>query len=142
MIYTDEVFALEDCLFELCDNIISSELTTKHLHNRLLIETTPTTKAKEQEFVRARQKFEQVEAYGKYAPDYTEKRRKLRQEKRALDMDPHVAAFRASERDLQNVLDRVTYEIAQSVSPDIKIDAGNPFFEFAQRGCGGNCHGG
>ena len=139
MIYTEEVFAIEDCLLDLCDKIIASPLAQKHLENRLSVETNPDAQAKEKEFIQAREKFERIEAYGKYAPDYTETRRKLRQEKRALDLDPHVSAFRISERELQNTLDRVTYEIAQSVSSEIKIDAGNPFFEFAQRGCGGSC---
>lgn len=139
MIYTEEVFEIEDCVLALCQEIISSTQAAEHLHNRFSIETDSETKVKERAFVEAREAYERVEAYGKYAPDYTEKRRKLRQEKRQLDMDQHVSAFRVSERELQEVLDRVTYGIAQSVSKDIKIDAGNPFFEFADRGCGGSC---
>jgi hypothetical protein len=38
------------------------------------------------------------------------------------------------------MLDYITFDIAKSISDDIKIDAGNPFFEFAKRGCGGSCH--
>lgn len=139
MIYTEEIFAIEDSLFELCDKIIASSVATKHLENRLSVETNPEARLKEERFVQARDKFEQIESYGKYAPDYTAFRRTLRQEKRILDMDPNISSFRISERELQNILDRVTYEIAQSVSADIKIEAGNPFFEFAQRGCGGSC---
>ena len=110
------------------------------MQNRLQIDTSAETKAREKQFMEAREAFERIEAYGKHAPDFTEKRRKLRHEKRQLDMDQNVSAFRVSERELQEVLDRLTYEIAQSVSPDIKIDAGNPFFEFAQKGCGGSCN--
>lgn len=139
MIYTEEVFEIEDCVLELCQKIIDSSQAQEHLRNRFSIEMDPETKVKEQAFIKARDAYEQIEAYGKHAPDYTEKRRKLRQEKRQLDMDEHVSAFRVSERELQDVLDRVTYEIAQSVSKTIKIDAGNPFFEFADKGCGGSC---
>ena len=123
----------------MCQQLLDSPLTNTHLEHRLAIETDAETAAKEKAFVSARDKFAQVEPYGKYAPDYVESRRRLRQEKRQLDMDPHVSAFRVSERELQNVLDKVTYSIAQSVSSEIKIDAGNPFFEFAQKGCGGSC---
>lgn len=139
MIYTEEIFEIEDSLDALCDKIMTSSIAKKHLENRLSVATNPEVKMKEKKFVRARDKFEQIEAYGKYAPDYTDFRRTLRQEKRALDMDVDVSSYRISERELQNVLDLITYEIAQSVSTEIKIDAGNPFFEFAQRGCGGSC---
>lgn len=91
-------------------------------------------------FRRSKEKFEQVEAYGKYAPDYKEKRRAVRQAKRCVDLDETVAQFRLKERELQDLLDHITYEIAQAVSTDIKVDAGNPFFEFGDKGCGGQCH--
>lgn len=139
MIFTEEVFEIEDCVQELCDKIMASSVANDHLNYRYLIANTPATQQKEQSFIKAREAYERVEAYGKFAPDYTEKRRKLRQEKRQLDMDEHVSAFRISERELQEVLDRISYDIAQKVSVNIKIDAGNPFFEFATKGCGGSC---
>ena len=140
MIYTEEVFAIEDCIEELCEQLVQSPVVQEHLNNRLRINRSSETKEREKKFMVAREAFERIEAYGKHAPDYTEKRRQLRQQKRQLDMDENVSAFRVSERELQEVLDRLTYEIAQSVSPDIKINAGNPFFEFAQKGCGGSCN--
>ena len=45
------------------------------------------------------------------------------------------------ETQLQDLLDKISQQLAETVSLTIKIDAGNPFFEQEGRsGCGGNCH--
>ncbi len=45
------------------------------------------------------------------------------------------------ETQLQDLLDKISQQLAETVSLTIKIDAGNPFFEQKGRsGCGGNCH--
>lgn len=140
MIYTDEVFELEDSLDELCQALLSSTSFDDHCSNKKAILNSPETLNKEKVFGEAKTAFEKIENYGDYAPDFKEKRRQLRQAKRELDLDPIVAKFRVSEHELQSMLDRLVYEMAQVISEDIKIDAGNPFFEFASKGCGGSCH--
>ena len=52
-----------------------------------------------------------------------------------------MAAFRLAETDLQQLLDEVGQRIAQTISAEIKVDAGNPFFETGNHSCKGNCHG-
>ncbi|WEG72895.1 YlbF family regulator [Vagococcus intermedius] len=140
MLYTEEIFELEDSIDRLCDCLLASSPTRGYLKSRQLIETSKITQEHVKDFSRAKESFEKIEAYGQYAPDYKEKRRALRATKRQLDMDNNIVEFRIYERDVQESLDLVTYEIAQSISSNIKIEAGNPFFEFAQKGCGGNCH--
>jgi cell fate (sporulation/competence/biofilm development) regulator YlbF (YheA/YmcA/DUF963 family) len=92
------------------------------------------------DFKEVKEAFEKIEPYGKYAPDFKEKRRAVRKVKRELDTNELVSNFKFNETSLQNMLDYITFDIAKSISDDIKIDAGNPFFEFAKRGCGGSCH--
>lgn len=140
MLYTEEIFELEDSIDRLCDCLLTSSPTSGYLKSRQLIEISNKTQERVRDFSYAKESFEKIETYGKYAPNYTEKRRALRSAKRQLDMDNNVIDFRIYERDVQESLDLVTYEIAQSISSNIKIEAGNPFFEFAQKGCGGNCH--
>lgn len=140
MIYTEEVFKLEDEIDNLCDTLMHSELVKGFWEAKYQLKTNEETKKKEKEFVSAKESFEQIEAYGNYAPGYKEKRRALREKKRQLDLDETVASFKIKERELQDVLDTTVFDLAKSISPNIKIEAGNPFFEFAQKGCSGNCH--
>lgn len=140
MIYTEEVFAIEDQLNELIKKITEGYTMEKLISSKIAMEKSEDVQRKINSFSAAKRVFEDIEAYGKHAPDYTEKRRAVRQEKRHIDTDPLIMKFRRNENDLQEILDTISYRLAQAVSPDIKIDAGNPFFEFAQRGCGGSCH--
>ena len=140
MIYTEEVFELEDEIDKLCDTLIQSELVKGFWEAKYQLKNNNETRIKEKEFVFAKESFEKIEAYGSYAPDYKEKRRALREKKRQLDLDETVASFKVKERELQDVLDTTVFDLAKSISPNIKIEAGNPFFEFAQKGCSGNCH--
>lgn len=141
MIFTEEVFELEDKLDALLATLIQSETLSKHCQNKAALIKNVASCEKERAFIEAKDRFEQVAAYGEYAPEFKTRRRELRQKKRELDLDERVMEFRLTEHDLQSMLDRIVYEMAQVVSPTIKVDAGNPFFEFATKGCGGNCHG-
>lgn len=62
--------------------------------------------------------------------------------KRALDLNEIVANYRFAETNVQTLLDTIGLKIAQLISEDIKVDAGNPFFERGKKhsGCGGSCH--
>lgn len=141
MIFTEEVFAIEEELDTLLETLVCSQTFKKHCQNKGTILTNPETMIKEKEFKEAKAAFERIAQYGDYAPEFKSLRRELRQKKRVLDLDEHVMEFRMTEHDVQSMLDRIVFEMAQVVSNDIKIDAGNPFFEFASKGCGGNCHG-
>ncbi|MGX6961490.1 YlbF family regulator [Vagococcus xieshaowenii] len=140
MIYTEETIRVEEKTRTLITTITQSETLNELVTRRTVIEQSNEINKKVKQFIEAKEAFEKVEAYGKFAPDYTEKRRHMRKMKRELDTNEAVMDYRISESDLQETLDLISYQLAQIVSPDIKIDAGNPFFEFAQRGCGGSCH--
>ncbi len=62
--------------------------------------------------------------------------------KRALDLNEIVANYRFAETNVQTLLDTIGLKIAQLISEDIKVDAGNPFFERGKKhsGCGGSRH--
>ncbi len=65
----------------------------------------------------------------------------IKKEQFELDLHEKVADFRCMETQLQDLLDKISQQLAETVSLTIKIDAGNPFFEQKGRsGCGGNCH--
>ena len=62
----------------------------------------------------------------------------IRQLKRDMDLDDNVANFRRAENDLQGLLDEVSVLIGRSVSDNVKVPTGNPFFDSGSA-CGGGC---
>ena len=54
-----------------------------------------------------------------------------------MDLDENVAEFRKAENDLQGLLDEVSIIIGHSVSEQIKVPTGNPFF--GSHSSGGGC---
>lgn len=140
MIYNDELFDLEDKAAQVAEDVLSSQFVADYLLSYNRVETSKEVSALLSDFLVKKEAFERIEPYGKYAPDFKETRRALRKSKRALDVNDLVAEFKANETTVQNVLDYIGLDIAQTISKTIKVDAGNPFFEFAQKGCGGTCH--
>ncbi|WP_457390019.1 YlbF family regulator [Vagococcus carniphilus] len=140
VIYNEEVIEIEDLVEELAKELISSELVSGYVTSYVEMDRNQEVSSIVNEFLEKKEAFEKIESYGKYAPDFKEKRRDVRKAKRLVDTNELVAGFKYSETSLQNMLDYVTFDLANTISKDIKVDAGNPFFEFAKRGCGGSCH--
>lgn len=140
MIYNESVFEIENLVTDLSKKINKSQLVASYVESYFEMKGDTEVDQIKADFMKAKEDFEKVEAYGKYAPDFKEKRRAVRKVKRVLDTNELVSEFKYNETSLQNMLDYVTFDIATSISEEIKIDAGNPFFEFAKRGCGGSCH--
>ncbi|MGX6969755.1 YlbF family regulator [Vagococcus bubulae] len=140
MIYNDELFDLEDKVSQLAKDVLNSQIVTDYIQSYQTIEKSSEVSDLVSDFLTKKEAFEKIEPYGKYAPDFKETRRALRKAKRALDVNELVAAFKVNETTVQNVLDYISLDIAQAISDTIKVDAGNPFFEFAKKGCGGTCH--
>lgn len=80
--------------------------------------------------------FEEVSRFGKYHPDFSEKRRNLNNAKKSLDMNESVIEFRRAEYQLQAMLDEVLYEAGICISQHVNIVSSNPFFSV---GSGGGC---
>ncbi|MTD38734.1 YlbF family regulator [Erwinia sp. CPCC 100877] len=142
MIVTEELFKIEDQTEQLIQAILESDEIAAYKANRERMYCSQDVKEKQKAFLEAKEAFERIEAYGSHAPDFRTKQRTLRQAKRALDMSEEVAEFRISETGVQTILDLIGTAIAKNVSEDIKVDAGNPFFEKGNHGCGGSCHAG
>ncbi|MGO2082416.1 YlbF family regulator [Vagococcus sp.] len=140
MIYDERLFALEDQVNNLVTQLLSSEIVDDYVKQTKLIKKDQEVTELLTDLNQAKKSFEKIADYGKFAPDFTVKRRELRKKKRKVDVHPIVSDFKVAETSLQNQLDYMALDLAQVVSPEIKVDAGNPFFEFANRGCGGNCH--
>lgn len=141
MIVTEKLFEIEDQTERLVQAILASKSVESYKQNRQSMYASKDVREKQKTFLDAKDSFERIEAYGNHAPDFRTKQRAVRQAKRALDMSEEVAEFRFAETEIQTILDLVGMAVAQTISDDIKVDAGNPFFEKGKHsGCGGNCH--
>lgn len=140
VIYNEEVIEIEDLVEVLSKEIINSDLVSAYIASYVVMDQNQDVSTIVNQFLEKKEAFERIESYGKHAPDFKEKRRDVRKAKRLLDTNELVAEFKYSETSLQNMLDYITFDLANTISNDIKVDAGNPFFEFAKRGCGGSCH--
>ncbi len=102
------------------------------------LKTNKVTQRKINDFVQMKEQYEEVQRFGKYHPDYKTAMKSIREIKRTMDLDIHVAEFRKAENALQALLDEVSAIIGRSVSEQIKVPTGNPFFD-SSSSCGGGC---
>ena len=141
MIINDAFFQLEDQNHHLIQAIVGSQCYKNYLEAKTQMDQCEKVSRLKKVFQEEKDKFERISAYGEYAPDYHQQQRNVRKSKRALDLNEKVAAFRLAETDFQCLLDEIGQRIATAISQDIKVDAGNPFFETGNHSCKGNCHG-
>ena len=128
---------------ELALMISQSEIGENYFVCLYKLQNDAVAQEKIQSFVSMKERFEEVQRFGKYHPDYKYVNLETRTRKREMDMHPSVIAFKQAENKLQEVLDEISFIVAQAVSPHIKTPGGNPFFESgcSSGGCGsgGSC---
>ena len=89
------------------------------------------------QFTAIKERYEEVQRFGKYHPDFSSVTKQMRELKRQVDLHETIASFKKAENDMQKLLDEVSVLIGQEVSPAIKVPTGNPFFDAG--GCSGGC---
>lgn len=141
MIINEAFFQLEDQNQVLIQALLTSQSYKCYLEAKKQMNKSSEVTQLKKNFQTAKEKFERVAAYGEYAPDYGKQQRQVRVSKRELDMHEKVAAYRIAETEFQRILDEIGKRMAEAISPEIKVDAGNPFFETGNHSCKGNCHG-
>lgn len=128
---------LFDQIDELCHTIIHSELFVQYVECKNKLQQDAEAQALINKFVDLKEKFSEVERFGKYHPDYETVNKEMREMKRTLDFHPTIADFKKAERNLDKLLYEISTIIAHSVSPSIKVPTGNPFID--ERSCNGGC---
>ena len=89
-------------------------------------------------FQRLKDQYEDVQRFGKYHPDYNTIMKKIRTEKRRIDMIEQIATLKVAENDFQDLLDEISMIIGRSVSEAVKVPVSNPFFA-SSSSCGTGC---
>ncbi|MDQ0155889.1 YlbF family regulator [Robertmurraya andreesenii] len=138
MLATLERMQILDTSEQLSSMILQSEIVDYYYSCLNNIRRNKETLRKIKAFTEAKELYEEVQRFGRYHPDYQQVMRKIRELKREMDLDEHVAEFKKAENDLQALLDEISTIIGKSVSEHIKVPTGNPFFD-SSSSCGGGC---
>ncbi|WP_338469933.1 YlbF family regulator [Niallia sp. XMNu-256] len=137
MLATIERVLILDKAEEISNMILQSEIAEKYFRCIYKIKTNRETQDKIRNFVKVKEQYEDVQRFGKYHPDYSAIMKKVRDIKREMDLDENIAQFRRIETEIQSLLDEISVIVGHSVSQQIKVPTGNPFFESTS--CGGGC---
>lgn len=139
---TEETLSILDEIENLSDMIVQSEVYQNYQYAKENLENDDEAHLLYQAFLKLKDQYDDVMRFGKYHPDYKRIMMETRQRKRAYEMLPVVMEYKTKEVALQNLIDEVLTKIAFAVSENVKIEAGNPFFQTGHNGCatGGSCN--
>jgi cell fate (sporulation/competence/biofilm development) regulator YlbF (YheA/YmcA/DUF963 family) len=138
MLATFERMLILDEADSIAKMILESDVAEQYRFCLYKVKSNKDTQQKIHEFARMKEQYEEVQRFGKYHPDYKTIMTRIRELKREMDLDVNVANFRKAENDFQSMLDEVSAIIGRSVSEQIKVPTGNPYFDNLS-GCGGSC---
>lgn len=123
---------------QLSNMILQSDIVEYYYSCLYNIKRNKETQRRIKAFANAKELYEEVQRFGRYHPDYQRVMKSIRELKREMDMDEHVAEFKKAENDLQALLDEISVIVGRSVSEKIKVPTGDPFFD-SSSSCGGGC---
>ncbi|KSU84958.1 YlbF family regulator [Fictibacillus enclensis] len=117
--------------------IAESEAAIQYRGTKYKLEQDTEAQNLIKEFNKVKELYEEVQRFGKYHPDYKTVSTNVRVLKRELDFNETISSFKKAEKELENLLNECSSLIAGSVSEQIKVPTGNPFFD--SRSCSGGC---
>ncbi|MGW7900670.1 YlbF family regulator [Staphylococcus shinii] len=138
---TEETLTVLDEIEALSDKILESRLYQEYRQAEQVLANNDEAHLLYQAFLKSKDKYDEIMRFGKYHPDYQNVMLDTRKRKRAYEMLPVVMNHKQKEVALQELIDQVIVKIAYAVSENVKIEAGNPFFQKDAGGCatGGSC---
>ncbi|MBM2658760.1 YlbF/YmcA family competence regulator [Staphylococcus pseudoxylosus] len=138
---TEETLTVLDEIEALSDKILESRLYQAYREAEQALADNDEAHLLYQAFLKSKDKYDEIMRFGKYHPDYQNVMLDTRKRKRAYEMLPVVMDHKQKEVALQELIDQVIVKIAYAVSENVKIEAGNPFFQKDAGGCatGGSC---
>jgi cell fate (sporulation/competence/biofilm development) regulator YlbF (YheA/YmcA/DUF963 family) len=138
MLATTERILLLDEAEELAKIILQSDIVEQYQISFYKLKSNKESQRKINAFIRLKDRYDEVQRFGKYHPDYKLVMGQIRDVKREMDLDDLVAEFKRAENDFQQLLDEVSMIIGKSVSIHVKVPTGNPFFD-SSSSCSGGC---
>lgn len=137
MLMTDEWLNIIEHAEELTEILASSEVVESYNKAREAVYSNDVLVKLIKEFTELKERYEEVQRFGRYHPDYNIVMKDIRIRKRELDMNEQVAELRLAENDVQYLFDEIGSIIANSVSESVKVPAGSAFFSSSS--CGSGC---
>lgn len=121
MIVTLEYIEILDKTDYLAEMVVKSDVMAHYKHAKKELDNNDEAQNLIKRFINIKDHYDDVQRFGRYHPDYNEIMKNVRSEKRKMDMNGYVAAFKVAERELQRFLDEISEYIAKSVSDNIKV---------------------
>lgn len=121
MLITLEYVEILDKTDELLQMIIHSDVMKQYQDAKNRLDHNADAQNLINRFSNIKEDFEEVRRFGTYHPDYNNIMKNVRSVKRNMDMNPFVANFKRTERELQRFLDEISEYIARSVSDNIMV---------------------
>ncbi|MCG7342757.1 YlbF family regulator [Sporosarcina sp. ACRSL] len=137
MMMTDEWMSIIEQSEILSDMLLSSEIIQEYRRANHAVYSDKSLAKAIYDFTNMKERYEEVQRFGRYHPDYKTVMKDIRIQKRELDMNEQVAALRIAENDVQNLLNEISTIIARAVSDSVKVPTGDGFF--SDSSCGGSC---
>jgi len=132
----DQVVLLENSL-SLADMVSNSSIAIEYRRKKYVLEQDGEAQKMISRFADIKEKYSEVQRFGRYHPDFQSVSTEVRTLKRELDFNETIANFKKAEKELENLLIECSRIIAHSVSEQIKVPTGNPFFD--ESSCSGGC---
>ena len=141
LLATTEVVDLIDGSEYIGQMILKSDVMFNYIEAKNTLANDTESQSLITAFHDEKEKYEEVQRFGRYHPDYSDVMKTIRTTKREMDMNEKVAAFKIAERNLQALLDEVSERIAYSVSEQVKVPREGALLTDSGCGCGsgGSC---
>lgn len=137
MMMTGEWMTIIEQAEGLADMLLTSEVVAEYRKAYNDVYSDAVLVAEIQAFTAMKERYEEVQRFGRYHPDYNIVMKSIRVQKRELDMNERVAALRLAENDVQYLFDQIGSIVAKSVSDTVKVPAESSFFTGSS--CGDSC---
>lgn len=110
-----------NAVYDLVDEIKSKEEYKRLKELKIVLDSDPSLIELLDEFKKSKIKFEEVSKYGKYHPDLNQAQLDLAKIKTKVFTNEIISEYKLLENKIQKLLDDVSRQIAQSISPKIKF---------------------
>ncbi|MCG7334170.1 YlbF family regulator [Sporosarcina sp. ACRSM] len=137
MMMSEEWMTIIESAEELTQMLLSSETVNDYQKAHDAVYSDADLVKTIQEFTEMKERYEEVQRFGRYHPDYHIVMKSIRVQKRELDLNERIAELRLAENDVQYILDEIGSILAKSVSDAVKVPAGSAFF--TDSSCGSGC---
>lgn len=107
-------------VYDLVDEIKSKKEYVRLLELKKILDNDPVIVKLLIEFNKSKLKYDEVSKYGKHHPDLKKVQLELADIKTKVFTNKIISEYKQLEKDIQKMLDYISREIAQSVSPKIK----------------------